>query len=128
MMKNRKGTMLFELCVLIVCSMIFYAAVSNLISSRNYMMKRLIENNSVLMLLDSIADKIKYDVKTGIEADDLDFSKYEAMIKKDSYKLKIRLDGNKIDILLAVYYKEQFGFRSVQKIKRIYKKEVSLNE
>ncbi|MBR4569824.1 MAG: hypothetical protein IKO19_04070 [Candidatus Riflebacteria bacterium] len=128
MKKNRKATMLIELSVLIVCSMIFYSAVYNLLSSRNYMVTRLIENNTVLMVLDSIAEKIKYDLKTGISPEKLDFSKYKDMIKDDSYKLKIRLDNKKIDILLGVYYKEQFGIAYFPEVKRIYKKEVSFNE
>ena len=128
MKKNRKATMLVELCVLIICSMIFYSAVANLISSRNYMIKRLIENNSVLILLNSIADKIQYDIKTGIKPEELDLSKYDNMIKSDSYKLKVRLGNNKIDILLAVYYNEPFGFRTFPEIKRISKNEVSVNE
>ena len=128
MMNNKKATMLVELSVFIICSMIFFVAVSDLISSRNYMVRRLVENNSVMMILDSIAAKIRYDIKSGIKPDELDLSQYDNMIKSESYKLKIRKDDSKFDILLGVYYDSKFGSVAIPEVKRVYKKEVSFYE
>ena len=128
MKQNKKATMLIELSVLILCSMIFFMAISDMLSSRNYMVRRVIENNSVLMVLDSIADKIQFDLKSGTKPHVINVYKYKNMIKSDNYKLKIRIGKGKIDILLGVYYKENFGSVSIPKIKRIYKKEVTFYE
>lgn len=128
MKNNKRAMLLLELSVFIICSMIFFVAVSDMVSSRNYMVKRLIENNTVYMLLDSISDKIQHDLKSGIKPENLDLSKFDNMINGDTYKLKIRIDDKKIDILLGVYYKSQFGSVSISDVKRVYKKEVPLYE
>jgi hypothetical protein len=128
MKKNKKAILLIELSILIICSMIFFVAVSDLLSNRNYAVTRLIENNSVLMVFDSITDKIKFDLKSGIKPHEINFSKYKGMIKSDLCKLKFRVDKDKIDILLGIYYKEQNGYISIPRIKRIYKKEVPFYE
>ena len=128
MKNNKKAILLIELSILIICSMIFFIAVSDLLSNRNYAVTRLIENNSVLMVLDSITDKIKFDLKSGIKPYEINFSKYEDMLKSESCKLKFRVDKDKIDILLGIYYKEQNGYISIPRIKRIYKKEVPFYE
>ncbi|MBQ2591838.1 MAG: hypothetical protein II567_00980, partial [Candidatus Riflebacteria bacterium] len=84
--------------------------------------------NSVLMVMDSITDKIRFDLKSGIKPHEINFSKYENMLKSDLCKLKFRVDSDKIYILLGVYYKEQVGYIYIPRIKRIYKKEVSFYE
>ena len=128
MKKNKKAIMLIELSVLIICSMIFFTAVSNLMSSRNFMVSRLAENNNVIMILESISDKIRSDLKSGITAEELNLSEYAEMYNKDSYKIRLRKENDKILIMLGVCYNSSFGSVSIPKIKRIYKKEVLLNE
>ena len=128
MKNNKKAMLLDEFCVLIICSMIFFIAVSNVLENRSRLVKRLTENNNVLMIMESITDKIRSDIKSGISIDELDLSEYEEIFNVDGYKIKLRRDTNKIDVLLAVFYKSDFGSVSLSKVKRIYKKEVLLNE
>ena len=93
-----------------------------MINTRASLLKRIVENNNVIMILESLSDKIKYDIKSGTKIDELNLSEYEEFFSDDYFKLRLRKDNNKIDILLAVYYKSSFGALTIPTIRRIYKK------
>ena len=80
------------------------------------------------MIMDSISERIKYDINSGKSYEELDFDSYKEELETNLYKLIFRKEENNITILLGVYRNESFGNVNLPKIARVYKKEVRLNE
>ena len=128
MRKNKRAITLIEVSVFIICSMILFISISNTISSQDVAVKKMIENNNLLFILDSVSAKIKHDLKSGKNIDTLDYDEYSQMLCGSSYQLAFRDEGDKIEILLGVYKNTKFGHSSIRSIEKVYKKEVMKNE
>lgn len=129
MKKNNKNALtLMELTLFLLCSMILLMAISNTISNYNYALDRVTDNNNIIMIMDSISERIKYDINSGKSYEELDFDSYKEELETNLYKLIFRKEENNITILLGVYRNESFGNVNLPKIARVYKKEVRLNE
>lgn len=125
---NKKALTLMELTLFLLCSMILLMAISNTISNYNYALDRVTDNNNIIMIMDSISERIKYDINSGKSYEELDFDSYKEQLETNLYKLIFRKEENNITILLGVYRNESFGNVNLPKIARVYKKEVRLNE
>ena len=125
---NKKALTLMELTLFLLCSMILLMAISNTISNYNYALDRVTDNNNIIMIMDSISERIKYDINSGKSYEELDFDSYKEELETNLYKLIFRKEENNITILLGVYRNESFGNVNLPKIARVYKKEVRLNE
>ena len=125
---NKKALTLMELTLFLLCSMILLMAISNTISNYNYALDRVTDNNNIIMIMDSISERIKYDINSGKSYEELDFDSYKEQLETNLYKLIFRKEENNIIILLGVYRNESFGNTNIPKIARVYKKEVRINE
>ena len=108
--------------------MILLMAISNTISNYNYALDRVTDNNNIIMIMDSISERIKYDINSGKSYEELDFDSYKEQLETNLYKLIFRKEENNIIILLGVYRNESFGNTNIPQIARVYKKEVRINE
>ena len=120
---NRKASLLIELSVFIICSMIMLFAVTKVIDSHQIVVKQMMENNNVMFIMDSIESKIKYDLKSGKSFDEIDFEQFGKILYGTPYHLIFRNSEEKIDILLGVYNsKDSLSYNN--KLLKVYKKEV----
>ena len=126
--KNKKAMMLIEVSVFIICSAILFISISKTISSQDVAVKKMIENNNLLFILDSVAAKVKYDLDSGKNIDTFDYDEYSLLLANSQYKLIFKDEEDRINILLGVYTSDSFGHTTLNKIARVYKKEVMKNE
>ena len=120
---NRKASILIELSVFIICSMILLFAVTKVIDSHHIVVKQMMENNNIMFIMDSIESKIKYDLNSGKNFDEIDFEQFGKMLYGTPYHLIFRNSEEKIDILLGVYIsKDNLSYNN--KLSKVYKKEV----
>lgn len=127
MKSNKRASLLVELSVFILCSMILFVAVTNVSSSQNQIINQMINNNNLLFILDSVENKIKYEINSGKQFSDIDFSDYGEMLYKTPYQLLFREDEKKITIVIAIFNKPNSS-KEYRKVLKVYKKEVLINE
>ncbi len=128
MNKVKKGIMLVEISVLIICAFILFNAVVKVMESQNAVTKQIVENNNIMMLFDSIEAKIKYDIKSGKSFDDIDLKDIGYMIYNTPYQIIVRKENDKIEILLGVYQKFNSSKFGDNPLSKVYKKEVKIDE
>lgn len=123
-MKKTKAMLLIELSVLFCCSTILFLAISNGVSNQNVVINRMKENNDILLIMDSIASRVKLDLDSGLLTSDLNLKEYQGMLSNSNYKLLLNTDeSGRLTILLGVE-----GRGENRKIERIYKREIKVDE